>query len=398
MNHDQLYRHYQDYQSYVGWVAADEDHVRAAASVLQPHLAPLIDDFYAEIARHAETRKVIEGGQTTLERLKATLLQWLQELLAGPYDREYVARRWQVGKRHIEVGLAQVSVSTAVARLRAGLVETLSRYWPGEREGLVPAILSLNKLLDLDLTIIENAYQTEYLAQVRQNEQLARVGQVAASVGHELREPLNVLKTSAYYLRHASNPAPAKRTEHFQRIASSMAVAEQILMELSDFARTPVPQVGPFPVVACVDEALEQARLRDNILLSRYFPHSLPLALGDRTQIRNAFVRLIRRARDGMRDGGQLSIRGQDAVGGVEVVFEDTGLGMSRETLAALVAPLSWDSVRVLGMNLAMARAMLDVNAAGLRGDCISGKGCQMTVTLAAALPAALERLSQLPH
>jgi signal transduction histidine kinase len=397
MNQDQLYRHYQDYQSYIGWTAADVDRVRAAGSVLQPHLQPVIDDFYAEISRHAQTRKVIEGGQTTVDRLKATLLRWLQDLLAGPRDREYVARRWQVGKRHIEVGLEQVYVSTAMARLRSGLVEALSRYWLGEREGLVPAILSLNKLLDLDLTIIENAYQTEYLALIRRNEQLARVGHVAGSVGHELREPLNVLKTSAYYLRHAANPASAKRTEHLQRIDSSMAVAEQILIELSDFARMPVPQVGPFPVVACVDEAREQIRLGDDIRVARCFPPALPLALGDREQIRNVFTRLIRRARDGMRDGGQLSIRGQDAADGVEVVFEDTATRVCREMLAALAAPLSWSSVRVLGMNLAIARAVLDVNAGGLRGEYSSGQGCKMTVTLPAARGAAPERLPGLP-
>src|SRR5262245_8431390 len=117
MNQDQLFHRYQDYQSYVGWSAADEGQVRAAAGVLLPHLQPLIDDFYAEIDRHAETRKLIEGGETTVERLEATLRRWLQELLAGPHDREYVARRWQVGTRHIEVGLEHVYVSLAMARL-----------------------------------------------------------------------------------------------------------------------------------------------------------------------------------------------------------------------------------------------------------------------------------------
>jgi signal transduction histidine kinase len=397
MGQDPLYRRYQDYQSYVGWNAADEDHVRAAASVLQRHLQPLIDDFYAEVGRHAQTRKVIEGGQTTVARLKATLLRWLQELLAGPRDREYVARRWQVGKRHIEAGLEQAYVSTAMARLRAGLVETLSRYWPGERGGLVPAILSLNKLLDLDLTIIENAYQTEYLAQIRRNEHLAKVGHVAGSVGHELREPLNVLKTSAYYLRHAADPAPAKRTEHFQRIDASMGVAEQILTELSDFARMSVPQVSPFPVGACADEALGQARLRDNVQLARCFPRTLPLALGDREQVRNVFVRLIRRAQDGMRDGGQLSIRGLAAADGVEVVFKDTGVCVSGEMLAALAAPLAWASVRVLGMNMAIVRALLDGNAGHLRGEHEPGEGCKLTVALPAAPGAAPEVLAAVP-
>jgi signal transduction histidine kinase len=394
MNQDQLFHRYQDYLSYVGWSVADEDHVRAAATLLQPHLQPLIDDFYTEIGRHAETRKVIEGGHTTIEKLKGALLRWLQELLAGSHDREYLARRWQVGRRHVEVGLEQGYVSTALARLRAGLVGTLGRCWPGELEGLVSAILSLNKLLDLDLTIIENAYQTEYMDRIRWNEQLAKVGHVAGSVGHALRGPLNVLKTSAYYLRHALVPSPVKTAEHFQRIEKSMGVAEQILLELSDFAGMPAPKVHPFPVEPCVDEALVQISLPETIQVSRDFPPSLPRALGDRNQVRKVFVCLIRRARDIMRDGGRLSIRIKHVADAVEVAYEDTGVHLAQAELAALEAPLSWSNVRILGLTLAVARALLDGNAGRLRAKNESSRGCTMTVTLATVLQESSERSS----
>src|SRR6516165_4973926 len=101
MDLQMLFQRYQDYQSYVGWSAADEERVRAAGGILRPQLQPLIEDFYDEISRHAETRKILEQGQTMVERLKEALGQWLRELLSGPYDREYVGRRWQVGKRHL---------------------------------------------------------------------------------------------------------------------------------------------------------------------------------------------------------------------------------------------------------------------------------------------------------
>jgi signal transduction histidine kinase len=387
MDLDQLYHYYQQYRSYIAWTNADADHVRAAASVLQPHLQLLIDDFYAEIGRHAETRKVIESGQTTIEQLKGTLLGWLEELLDGPYDRDYVARRWQVGRRHIEVGLEHVYVSTAMARLRVGLVQTLNRYWQGEREGLVTAILSLNKLLDLDLTLIENAYQTEIQARIRQNQHLAKVGHVACSVGHALREPLNVLRTSAYYLRQATGTNPEKAEEHFQRIEKNMEVTEQILLELSDFARMRVPELRHLMVQNCVDEALEQVPLPEGIAVQRIFPPSLSPALGDKDQIRQVFVHLIRRARTRMRDGGRLSIHARHTTEAVDVALQDTGKCMSQEMLAAVQAPLSWSNVRMLGMNLAVARAILEWNGGCLRGENFQGEdGCTMSVRLQTAV------------
>ena len=95
--------------------------VQAVASVLATGLPSPIDDFYAEIERHSATRKVITGGEQQIARLKQSLIRWLEELLSGPYDKEYVVRRWRVGRRHVEIGLDQVYTNGALSRLRYGL-------------------------------------------------------------------------------------------------------------------------------------------------------------------------------------------------------------------------------------------------------------------------------------
>src|ERR1700745_4189629 len=118
---DNVYQRYQELQDYVGWTEEDARRVQSVAQLLDPHLGPLIDDFYAEIERHPRARKVITGGQAQIERLKGTLLRWIRDLLLGPYDRDYVLRRWRVGWRHVEIGLDQVFTNVALARLRKGL-------------------------------------------------------------------------------------------------------------------------------------------------------------------------------------------------------------------------------------------------------------------------------------
>src|ERR1043166_9361419 len=100
MQADQLFRRYQELQAYVGWTAEDERRVCAAAPLLAPHFSAIVDDFYAAIERHADAKKVITGGPQQIARLKKTLNQWLMELLAGPYDVDYVLRRWKVWWRH----------------------------------------------------------------------------------------------------------------------------------------------------------------------------------------------------------------------------------------------------------------------------------------------------------
>ncbi len=244
MDPDRLFGRYRELQSYVGWTDADAERVVAAAPLLEPFLHGLVDDFYAEIERHPAARKVITGGQAQIDRLKGTLVQWIRELLAGRYDAEYVARRWRVGWRHVEIGLEQVYTNVALSRLRTGLIRSLHVSWHGDPQTLKETVRALNKLLDLDLAIIEDAYQAEYMARLQRTERLATLGQVAGGVAHELRNPLNVVKTSVYYLLNARNPTPEKKADHLQRIERNVELADNVITSLSNFARVPVPDVA----------------------------------------------------------------------------------------------------------------------------------------------------------
>jgi two-component system sensor kinase FixL len=172
VNPDELYGHYQELQRYVGWTEEDARRVMSVAELLDSQLAPLIDDFYAEINRHPEARSVITGGQEQIQRLKGTLLRWLRELLSGPYDAAYALRRWQVGWRHVEIGLDQVYTNVALSRLRRGLMTALQNTWSADALELRAVIRSLNTLIDLDLALIEDAYQAEYSARLQRYERL----------------------------------------------------------------------------------------------------------------------------------------------------------------------------------------------------------------------------------
>src|SRR5262249_49727606 len=127
MDADTLFRRYQEMQRYVGWTDDDARRVNALAPLLEPYLPGLVDDFYEEIQRHPGARQVITGGAAQIQRLKVTLGTWLRELLLGPYDGDYVARRWRGGRRHVDVGLNQVYTNVALSRLRRGLLHAHER-------------------------------------------------------------------------------------------------------------------------------------------------------------------------------------------------------------------------------------------------------------------------------
>ena len=160
---EELFQRYEDLQQYVGWSSEDVVRIRAAVAIVAPHLPEIINDFYAEIARHPQASKVVTGGEAQIRHLKGTLRTWLDQLFAGPYDIEYVARRWRVGMRHVEIGLDQVYTNAALSRIQNGLIRLLRDNWQKEQSELLMTVQSLNKLINLDLAIIEDAYETEHV-------------------------------------------------------------------------------------------------------------------------------------------------------------------------------------------------------------------------------------------
>jgi two-component system NtrC family sensor kinase len=382
---DRLIERYRELQSYVGWDDEDASRIVAAAPLLEPYLLELIDDFYDEIQRHPNAVKVITGGQAQIDRLKGTLVQWIRDLVAGEYDQDYVMRRWRVGWRHVEIGLEQVYTNVALSRLRIGLIRSLHESWQGDAQTLKESVRSLNKLLDLDLAIIEDAYQAEYMARLQRTERLATLGQVAGGVAHELRNPLNVVKTSVYYLLNARNPTPEKQADHLRRIERNVELADAVITALSNFAKIPVPELKPIAIEPMVRDVLEVNPPGDRIEVTIECPPGLPEALGDANQLLIALGNLVRNARDAMPQGGRLTISARQSNEHVEVAVADTGSGIEAKDLARIMEPLYSTKARGLGLGLAISRAIVEKNQGTLRVISEPGRGSIFTLRLTAA-------------
>ncbi len=386
MNTSDLFLRYQELQIYVGWTEGDANRVQAAAPLLEPHLPGMIDDFYLQIEKFAQARKVITGGQAQIDRLKGTLLRWVRELLGGRYDEAYVDRRWWVGWRHVEIGLGQVYTIAALSRLRTGLNRQLQAEWRGEADLLSRTSRSLNTLIDLDLAIIEEAYQAENSLRLQRAERLSTLGHVAGGLAHELRNPLNVIKTSIYYLLHANAATPEKTAEHLKRIERQVDLADGVITALTTFARMPAPSLRPTSVQPCVNHALAAYPPGREVEVALDLPDELPLAQADRSQLQIVFSNLIRNASDAMPEGGRLTITGRAVGGTLEVAFVDDGPGIPASEITRILDPFYSTKSRGLGLGLALVRVILDKCGGQLKVESEPGRGSTFTVTLVASL------------
>lgn len=383
MRSDEIFARYQDLQDYVGWTTADTERVRLMGPLLRASFPALIDDFYREIDQHPHARGVITGGAEQIARLKKSLHAWLEELFAGVYDENYVQRRSRAGQRHVDIGLKQVYTHAALSRLRNGLLQTLSTVWTRSPDELAQSQAALARLIDLDLAMIGDAYQSEYVRRQQQSDRLAAIGQVAGGIAHELRNPLNVIQTSVYYLLHARQLSPEKLNDHLQRIERQVGLADGVITALSDFARLPVPNMNTIDVASCLQEVLETTALPENIaVVLDIAPNAIELS-GDASQIKIVFGNLIRNARDAMPQGGQLTISGRRVVPeSVELTIADTGIGIKADDLERIMEPLYSTKARGIGLGLAISRAIIEKHGGLLRVSSEVGRGSQFTVTL----------------
>jgi len=380
------FKRYEELQRYVGWTEADVQRVKAVGPLLAQDFAPLIDDFYAEIKLHPDAIKVITGGEEQIARLKQSLHRWLAELFSGCYDQQYVARRWRVGYRHVEIGLNQVFTNAALSRLRRGLLKAMEIRWQGTLEELLAHRASLNSLIDLDLAIIEDAYQAEYQRRQATAERLATIGKVAGGIAHELRNPLNVVKTSVYFLMNAKNATSEKKQAHLERIERQVGLADGVITALNDFARLPAPELIPVEIEACLRDILELASLSSGIHIEWEFPAAGVAALGDRSQLGIVFSNLIRNARDAMPQGGILRLGASRSDGTVAITFQDSGKGISPENLPHIFEPLYSTKAKGIGLGLSISRDIVERHHGALSVKSEPHVGTTFTVQLPAAV------------
>lgn len=383
MSPDKLFRRFQDLQAYVGWTDRDAELVVAAKPVLQPDLPRIIDDFYGELQRHPDAAGVITGGTAQVERLKRTLLNWLDDLLSGRYDEEYVMRRWLVGRRHVEIGLSQVFTNAAMSRLRLGLMLALEEH--RQQLDLSATQRALIRLTDLDLAIIEEAYQAENVQKMQRIERLATIGQVAGGIAHELRNPLNVIRTSVYYLRTTQKLTPEKLAQHLERIEKQVGLGDSVITALSNFARMPLPNLVPIPLQEFFSAILDRSPVPEHVNVRVEIPGHVPPASADRDQLEIVFGNLIRNACDAMPGGGQILIEATAEHDSVTVVVRDTGPGIAPEHQKRIMEPFFSTKARGIGLGLALSRAILERSSGQLSLTSPPGTGAAFTVKLPAA-------------
>ena len=219
-------------------------------------------------------------------------------------------------------------------------------------------------------------------AELVKAEKLSTLGQVSGGIAHEIRNPLNAVRTSAYYLRNATNPSPEKTAEHLERIERQVSLIDNVITALSDVARLPEPSVSKCSVHALIRDLIGTVSMPDNISVQNELSPDLPPAVIDPHQISIVFRNLIRNARDAMPDGGKIRLTAETQDDELVIEVIDNGIGIDNKDIRRITEPLFSTKARGMGLGLAISAAIIDKNRGRLEVQSELGVGTTFAVHL----------------
>jgi two-component system NtrC family sensor kinase len=225
-----------------------------------------------------------------------------------------------------------------------------------------------------------------------QSEKLSSLGRLAASIAHEINNPLaGILTYSKLLLRTLREGQPDEATR--EKMLKHLALVERetgrctaIVRNLLDFARERPLKLTEVDVNAAIREGLflikNQVALQ-NITLEEELG-AVPPIEADFGQIRQAVVNILINACDAMPHGGVLRVRSLLHDRTVEIVVEDTGVGIPPEHLKKVLDPFFTTKEKGTGLGLSVVYGILARHEGKVSIDSAMGRGTTVTLTLPA--------------
>lgn len=252
-----------------------------------------------------------------------------------------------------------------------------------------------------DLKLAENK-EKDLQQQLLRSERLSSIGHLAASVAHELKNPLGAIRNAVYYIKGALANNPLLESDpHLSEILklaeSEIDGSVTIIGELLDFSRvvTIVPRKTNLNELA--EELPTLVTTPANIEWVWDLDPQIPTAMVDPERLRQVLTNIVTNATQAMPQGGKLSIQTRleiettsqsaEQTRFIFISIEDTGTGIAQRHLTKIFEPLFTTKARGTGLGLAISNNIVQKHGGVILVTSQEGKGTRFSIKLPMAPP-----------
>ncbi len=223
-----------------------------------------------------------------------------------------------------------------------------------------------------------------------QREKLSVLGRLTATVSHELRNPLGVIRSSIFFLQKKLQAPDEKTAKHLQRIEDQISICDTIVDELLEYTRGRQSEMVPGDIGALLRELPPLIQAPAGVKIDWPAEASSPRVSFDRDKMKRVFINLVQNALQAVAAWQEkdpafrphVSVLAEAADGGVSISIRDNGIGMDEETVRRAFEPLFTTRARGTGLGLSIVQKIVHEHSGTVELASSPGKGTTVTVRL----------------
>jgi two-component system sensor kinase FixL len=218
--------------------------------------------------------------------------------------------------------------------------------------------------------------------QLREQAALAKLGEMAAVIAHEVKNPLAAIR-GAIQVIGGRLPAGSREAAVMKDIITRVDGLNGLMKDLLLFARPPQPRPAPVDITTIISSTADL--LAEDPTMRRVqvaIEGSAPPLIADAELLKIVFVNLLVNAAHAMEGGGTIHVSITPVDGVCEVAFRDSGPGIQRDVLEKIFMPFFTTKPRGTGLGLPTVKRLVEAHAGSIRVECPAAGGTMVTVCL----------------
>ncbi len=228
----------------------------------------------------------------------------------------------------------------------------------------------------------------DQMHQMQRAEQMTIVGEMAASITHELKNPLTGIKIALQMLLENKN---LSQSEEEIANASFMQIKrmESLIKEILDFARPKDPEYRLSNINDVVEKTVSfiravssQSLKNGSVTIEQSLAGDIPEIMVDPMQLQQAVMNIVLNAYDAMPDGGTLGIGTSIYDSSVLITISDSGTGMDDKKLEKLFKPFFTTKAKGTGLGMSITKGIVERHGGHIQVESKVGKGTTFTIAL----------------
>lgn len=305
-----------------------------------------------------------EGRITRFNRAASAILGYDFAEIGGAPFREVFGREFAAPR----------SSNAMELRAKSGRMVPVS-----ERDS--PICDSANRRLGNVKTFQDLSELTALRAQVRQIDRLAAIGEMAATVAHEIRNPLGGIRGFATFLAQDTPPEDPRR-RLIDKILEGARSLDKVVGELLEYTRPVDLTLRPVTCVAVIEEALSFLEIDPERVGVRIEVDQNLRILADAEQIKRVLLNILLNSVQSIEDRGEILVSSQADALRVCLMIRDTGCGMPEDTLQRIFSPFFSTKEKGTGLGLAISTRIIEGHGGEIEASSKAGAGTTITLRL----------------